>query len=168
VDAVLVAYRRCDVGLSVSDPAIALALSWTDLTNANDRDRRFDSATFHARGARRDLDAAATIMSKRPCTGQPALACGTAPCAAQYPFRLLLVQGTLAIAAAIIARPRCHFWVWVSNRRTHPGVDAEFRSAFLSQAPWLRCFRVWRFSVRVVVQSRGDGLRDALDPRGRQ
>ena len=79
----------------------------------------------------------------------------------------ILVQATLAIAAAIIAeaalsylglgqQPPAPSWGSMLNTATH----------FISQAPWMA---VWPglaiFSLVLSFNLLGDGLRDALDPR---
>jgi peptide/nickel transport system permease protein len=80
----------------------------------------------------------------------------------------ILVQATLAIAAAIIAeaslsflglgqQPPARSWGSMLNTASH----------FLSQAPWMA---LWPglaiFSLVLAFNLLGDGLRDALDPRG--
>jgi peptide/nickel transport system permease protein len=81
----------------------------------------------------------------------------------------LLVQATLSIAAAIIAEAALSF-LGLGQQPPAPSWGSMLNSAqrFLSQAPWLAVFP--GFAIFLVVLSFnlvGDGLRDALDPRGR-
>jgi peptide/nickel transport system permease protein len=82
---------------------------------------------------------------------------------------VLLVQATLSIAAAIIAEAALSF-LGLGQQPPAPSWGSMLNSAqrFLSGAPWMA---VWPgFAIFVAVLSfnvLGDGLRDALDPRGR-
>jgi peptide/nickel transport system permease protein len=81
----------------------------------------------------------------------------------------LLVQATLSIAAAIIAEAALSF-LGLGQQPPAPSWGSMLNAAqrFLSNAPWMA---LWPgFAIFLVVLSLnlvGDGLRDALDPRGR-
>jgi peptide/nickel transport system permease protein len=81
----------------------------------------------------------------------------------------LLVQATLTIATAIIAEASLSF-LGLGQQPPAPSWGSMLNSAqrFMSQAPWMA---LWPgMSIFLVVLSfnlLGDGLRDALDPRGR-
>src|SRR3954464_5043656 len=81
----------------------------------------------------------------------------------------LLVQATLSIAAAIIAEAALSF-LGLGQQPPAPSWGSMLNAAqrFLTQAPWMA---LWPgFAIFLVVMSFnlvGDGLRDALDPRGR-
>jgi peptide/nickel transport system permease protein len=82
----------------------------------------------------------------------------------------VLVQGTLAIAAAIIAEASLSF-LGLGQQPPEPSWGSMLNSAqrFLSQAPWLAVFPGLAIFLCVLSFNLvGDGLRDALDPRGRQ
>ena len=82
----------------------------------------------------------------------------------------VLVQGTLAIAAAIIAEAALSF-LGLGQQPPLPSWGSMLNSAqrFLSQAPWLAVFPgVAIFLCVLSFNLVGDGLRDALDPRGRK
>jgi peptide/nickel transport system permease protein len=80
----------------------------------------------------------------------------------------ILVQATLAIAAAIIAEASLSF-LGLGQQPPAPSWGGMLSTAshFLSQAPWMA---VWPglaiFSLVLSFNLLGDGLRDALDPRG--
>lgn len=82
-------------------------------------------------------------------------------------FAPLLVQATLAIAAAIIAEASLSF-LGLGQQPPAPSWGSMLNTAthFLSQAPWMA---VWPglaiFSLVLSFNLVGDGLRDALDPR---
>jgi peptide/nickel transport system permease protein len=81
----------------------------------------------------------------------------------------VLVQGTLAIAAAIIAEASLSF-LGLGQQPPAPSWGSMLNSAqrFLSQAPWLAIFPgLAIFLVVLSFNLVGDGLRDALDPRRR-
>jgi peptide/nickel transport system permease protein len=81
----------------------------------------------------------------------------------------VLVQGTLAIAAAIIAEAILSF-LGLGQQPPAPSWGSMLNSAqrFLEQAPWLAVFPgLAIFLVVLSFNLVGDGLRDALDPRGR-
>jgi peptide/nickel transport system permease protein len=81
----------------------------------------------------------------------------------------VLVQGTLAIAAAIIAEASLSF-LGLGQQPPDPSWGSMLNSAqrFLSQAPWLAIFPGLAIFLCVLSFNLvGDGLRDALDPRGR-
>jgi peptide/nickel transport system permease protein len=81
----------------------------------------------------------------------------------------VLVQGTLAIAAAIIAEASLSF-LGLGQQPPDPSWGSMLNSAqrFLEQAPWLAVFPgLAIFMVVLSFNLVGDGLRDALDPRGR-
>jgi peptide/nickel transport system permease protein len=81
----------------------------------------------------------------------------------------VLVQGTLAIAAAIIAEASLSF-LGLGQQPPAPSWGSMLNSAqrFLSQAPWLAVFPgLAIFLVVLSFNLVGDGLRDALDPRRR-
>ena len=81
----------------------------------------------------------------------------------------LLVQATLSIAAAIIAEAALSF-LGLGQQPPGPSWGSMLNAAqrFLTNAPWMA---VWPgLAIFLVVLSFnlvGDGLRDALDPRGR-
>ncbi len=81
----------------------------------------------------------------------------------------LLVQATLSIAAAIIAEAALSF-LGLGQQPPAPSWGSMLNSAqrFIAQAPWMA---FWPgFAIFLAVLSfnlLGDGLRDALDPRGR-
>jgi peptide/nickel transport system permease protein len=82
----------------------------------------------------------------------------------------VLVQGTLAIAAAIIAEASLSF-LGLGQQPPEPSWGSMLNSAqrFLSQAPWLAVFPGLAIFLCVLSFNLvGDGLRDALDPRGRR
>jgi peptide/nickel transport system permease protein len=80
----------------------------------------------------------------------------------------ILVQATLAIAGAIIAEASLSF-LGLGQQPPAPSWGSMLNTAshFLSQAPWMA---VWPglaiFSLVFSFNLLGDGLRDALDPRG--
>jgi peptide/nickel transport system permease protein len=82
-------------------------------------------------------------------------------------FAPILVQATLAIAAAIIAEASLSF-LGLGQQPPAPSWGSMLNTAknFLSQAPWMA---VWPgAAIFVLVLSfnlLGDGMRDALDPR---
>ena len=81
----------------------------------------------------------------------------------------VLVQGTLAIAGAIIAEASLSF-LGLGQQPPEPSWGSMLNSAqrFLEQAPWLAVFPgLAIFLVVLSFNLVGDGLRDALDPRGR-
>ncbi len=81
----------------------------------------------------------------------------------------VLVQGTLAIAGAIIAEASLSF-LGLGQQPPDPSWGSMLNSAqrFLEQAPWLAVFPgLAIFMVVLSFNLVGDGLRDALDPRGR-
>ncbi len=81
----------------------------------------------------------------------------------------IMVQGTLAIAAAIIAEASLSF-LGLGQQPPDPSWGSMLNSAqrFLSQAPWLAVFPGLGIFLAVLSFNLvGDGLRDALDPRGR-
>ncbi len=80
----------------------------------------------------------------------------------------VLVQGTLAIAAAIIAEASLSF-LGLGQQPPDPSWGSMLNAAhrFLSQAPWLAIFPGLAIFLCVLSFNLvGDGLRDALDPRG--
>ena len=81
----------------------------------------------------------------------------------------LLVQATLAIAGAIIAEASLSF-LGLGQQPPAPSWGSMLNSAqrFLEQAPWLAIFPGAAIFLCVSAFNLvGDGLRDALDPRGR-
>ncbi len=81
----------------------------------------------------------------------------------------VMVQATLAIAAAIIAEASLSF-LGLGQQPPSPSWGSMLNSAqrFLSQAPWMAVFPgVSIFLVVLAFNLLGDGLRDALDPRHR-
>ena len=81
----------------------------------------------------------------------------------------LLVQATLAIAVAIIAEASLSF-LGLGQQPPAPSWGSMLNSAqrFLEQAPWLAIFPGAAIFLCVSAFNLvGDGLRDALDPRGR-
>jgi peptide/nickel transport system permease protein len=81
----------------------------------------------------------------------------------------VLVQGTLAIAAAIIAEASLSF-LGLGQQPPAPSWGSMLNSAqrFLTQAPWLAVFPGIAIFLSVLAFNLvGDGLRDALDPRRR-
>lgn len=82
----------------------------------------------------------------------------------------VLVQGTLAIAAAIIAEASLSF-LGLGQQPPAPSWGSMLNAAqrFLSTAPWLAIFPGVAIALTVLSFNLvGDGLRDALDPRRRQ
>jgi peptide/nickel transport system permease protein len=81
----------------------------------------------------------------------------------------IMVQATLAIAAAIIAEASLSF-LGLGQQPPAPSWGSMLNTAknFLDQAPWMA---MWPgaaiFSVVLAFNLLGDGLRDALDPRHR-
>jgi peptide/nickel transport system permease protein len=79
----------------------------------------------------------------------------------------ILVQATLATAAAIIAEASLSF-LGLGQQPPNPSWGSMLNTArnFMSQAPWMA---VWPglaiFSLVLSLNLFGDGLRDALDPR---
>ncbi len=81
----------------------------------------------------------------------------------------VLVQGTLAIAAAIIAEASLSF-LGLGQQPPAPSWGSMLNAAqrFLTQAPWLAVFPGLAIFLCVLSFNLvGDGLRDALDPRQR-
>jgi peptide/nickel transport system permease protein len=81
----------------------------------------------------------------------------------------VLVQGTLSIAQAIIAEASLSF-LGLGQQPPDPSWGSMLNSAqrFLSQAPWLAVFPGLAIFLCVLSFNLvGDGLRDALDPRGK-
>ena len=81
----------------------------------------------------------------------------------------LAVQASLSIAAAIIAEASLSF-LGLGQQPPAPSWGSMLNSAqrFLSQAPWLAVFPGLAIFLAVLSFNLvGDGLRDALDPRGR-
>ncbi len=81
----------------------------------------------------------------------------------------ILVQATLAIAAAIIAEASLSF-LGLGQQPPAPSWGSMLNSAqrFLTQAPWLAVFPGAAIFLAVLAFNLvGDGLRDALDPRRR-
>ncbi len=81
----------------------------------------------------------------------------------------VLVQATLAIAAAIIAEASLSF-LGQGQQPPEPSWGSMLNSAqrFLSQAPWLAVFPGAAIFLAVLAFNLvGDGLRDVLDPRRR-
>jgi peptide/nickel transport system permease protein len=80
----------------------------------------------------------------------------------------LLVQATLATAAAIIAEASLSF-LGLGQQPPAPSWGSMLNTAknFMSQAPWMA---IWPglaiFGLVLSLNLFGDGLRDALDPRG--
>jgi peptide/nickel transport system permease protein len=84
-------------------------------------------------------------------------------------FPPVLVQGTLSIAQAIIAEASLSF-LGLGQQPPDPSWGSMLNSAqrFLTQAPWLAVFPgVAIFLCVLSFNLVGDGLRDALDPRGK-
>lgn len=82
----------------------------------------------------------------------------------------LLVQGTLAIAEAIIAEASLSF-LGLGQQPPQPSWGSMLNSAqrFLTQAPWMAIYPgLAIFLVVLAFNLLGDGLRDALDPRGQR
>jgi peptide/nickel transport system permease protein len=81
----------------------------------------------------------------------------------------VLVQATLSLAAAIIAEASLSF-LGLGQQPPSPSWGSMLNTAqrFLTQAPWLAVFPGVAIFVCVLSFNLvGDGLRDALDPRGR-
>src|SRR5947207_8457729 len=81
----------------------------------------------------------------------------------------LIVQATLAIAAAIIAEASLSF-LGLGQQPPEPSWGSMLNTArnYVDQAPWMA---VWPglaiFALVLAFNLVGDGLRDALDPRQR-
>jgi peptide/nickel transport system permease protein len=81
----------------------------------------------------------------------------------------VLVQGTLAIAAAVIAEASLSF-LGLGQQPPDPSWGGMLNAAqrFLTQAPWLAVFPGLAIFLAVLSFNLiGDGLRDALDPRAK-
>jgi peptide/nickel transport system permease protein len=81
----------------------------------------------------------------------------------------VLVQATLSLAAAIIAEASLSF-LGLGQQPPSPSWGSMLNTAqrFLTQAPWLAVFPGATIFLCVLSFNLvGDGLRDALDPRGR-
>ncbi len=81
----------------------------------------------------------------------------------------IMVQGTLAIATAIIAEASLSF-LGLGQQPPAPSWGSMLNSAqrFLTQAPWLAVFPGAAIFLAVLAFNLvGDGLRDAVDPRRR-
>ena len=79
----------------------------------------------------------------------------------------VIVQGTLAVAAAIIAEASLSF-LGLGQQPPAPSWGSMLNTAqrFLTQAPWLAVFPGAAIFVTVLAFNLlGDGLRDALDPK---
>jgi peptide/nickel transport system permease protein len=79
----------------------------------------------------------------------------------------VIVQGTLAIAAAIIAEASLSF-LGLGQQPPSPSWGSMLNTAqrFLTQAPWMAVFPgLAIFATVLAFNLLGDGLRDALDPR---
>jgi peptide/nickel transport system permease protein len=79
----------------------------------------------------------------------------------------VIVQGTLAIAAAIIAEASLSF-LGLGQQPPSPSWGSMLNTAqrFLTQAPWMAVFPGLAIFLTVLAFNLlGDGLRDALDPR---
>ncbi|MCQ4162231.1 ABC transporter permease [Roseomonas sp. GC11] len=79
----------------------------------------------------------------------------------------LLVQGTLAIAEAVIAEASLSF-LGLGQQPPAPSWGSMLNAAqrFLTQAPWMSIYPgLAIFAVVLAFNLMGDGLRDALDPR---
>jgi peptide/nickel transport system permease protein len=84
-------------------------------------------------------------------------------------FPPVLVQGTLSIAQAIIAEASLSF-LGLGQQPPDPSWGSMLNAAqrFLTQAPWLAVFPGLAIFLCVLSFNLvGDGLRDAVDPRGR-
>ena len=84
-------------------------------------------------------------------------------------FPPLLVQATLTIAAAIIAEASLSF-LGLGQQAPAPSWGSMLNTAkgFMEQAPWLALWPgIAIFLVVLGFNLLGDGLRDALDPKGR-
>jgi peptide/nickel transport system permease protein len=79
----------------------------------------------------------------------------------------VIVQGTLAVAAAIIAEASLSF-LGLGQQPPSPSWGSMLNTAqrFLTQAPWMAVFPgLAIFATVLAFNLLGDGLRDALDPR---
>jgi peptide/nickel transport system permease protein len=79
----------------------------------------------------------------------------------------LIVQGTLAVATAIIAEASLSF-LGLGQQPPAPSWGSMLNTAqrFLTQAPWLAVFPGAAIFITVLAFNLlGDGLRDALDPK---
>ncbi len=79
----------------------------------------------------------------------------------------ILVQATLATAAAIIAEASLSF-LGLGQQPPNPSWGSMLNTAknFISQAPWMAFWPGLAISILVLsLNLFGDGLRDALDPR---
>ena len=82
----------------------------------------------------------------------------------------ILVQATLTVAAAIIAEASLSF-LGLGQQPPDPSWGSMLNTAknFLDDAPWMAIWPGLSIFVTVLAFNLfGDGLRDALDPRGRQ
>ena len=79
----------------------------------------------------------------------------------------LLVQSSIAVAAAIIAEASLSF-LGLGQQPPAPSWGSMLNAAqrYLSQAPWMALYPgLMIFGIVMAVNVLGDGLRDALDPR---
>ena len=79
----------------------------------------------------------------------------------------IMVQATLAIAAAIIAEASLSF-LGLGQQPPAPSWGSMLNAAqrYLSQAPWMALYPgLMIFAIVMALNVLGDGLRDALDPR---
>lgn len=81
----------------------------------------------------------------------------------------LLVQTSLAIAAAILAETALSFLgLGVQPPTPSWGSTLRIGTGYMQQAPWLSLYPGLSIFVTVLgINLLGDGLRDVLDPRGR-
>jgi peptide/nickel transport system permease protein len=80
----------------------------------------------------------------------------------------VMVQSTLAIASAIIAEASLSF-LGLGQQPPDPSWGSMLNTAqrFLTQAPWMAIFPGLAIFLTVLAFNLfGDGLRDALEPRG--
>jgi peptide/nickel transport system permease protein len=79
----------------------------------------------------------------------------------------LIVQATLAVAAAVIAEAALSF-LGLGQQPPAPSWGSMLNAAqrYLSQAPWMALYPgLTIFAIVMALNVLGDGLRDALDPR---
>ena len=165
------AHHRRDARLPVPDPGDrARRVPRPEPHQRDDRDRHLGHADLRppdARaGARRQgrglRRGGARASATRRCASRCATCCPTS-------LPPLIVQATLAIAAAVIAEASLSF-LGLGQQPPAPSWGSMLNTAknYIDNAPWMA---VWPgLSIFLLVLSfnlLGDGLRDALDPRQR-
>ena len=171
IDAVL--SRVVDAMLACPFLILAIALAaflGPDLTNAMIAIGVSTAPRFMRVARAATLDAASNdYVEAARAIGNPGLAGGGAARAAEHRAAACWCRGRWRSPRRSSRRRRCRSSASASSRRT-PSWGSMLNSAqrFLTQAPWLAVFPgLAIFLVVLSFNLVGDGLRDALDPRGR-